>query len=240
MGEAAGNCILREEAVRGWPVVSFTVMRCFPHKTNKGWHRVKVLERTVMTHQKTALQLDEAALFWLSAPFQSLSRVFPGYLWVFGRETHLITLHREPILETDENSTFRHSQVGEGIPSWRLNFIETHLWDAMSDFAPANSDWQKDAFYCLNTRPTHCFLFFFIVSLLLPSLSCHRNRAAETDAVALNILTGFQEASSGSWNIRNYVSSVGRKKICSGVMKVYCSRARMWLFSASQRLSLSR
>lgn len=166
MGETAGNCILREEAVRGWPVVSFTAMRWLPHKTNKGWHRVKVLERTMMTHQKTALQLDEAALFWLSAPFQSLFRVFPGYLWVFGRETRLITLHREPILETDENSTFRHSQVGEGIPSWRLNFIEIHLWDAMSDFAPANSDWQKDAFYCLDTRPAHCFLFsfFFLLS----------------------------------------------------------------------------
>lgn len=36
MGETAGKCILRDEAVRGWPVVSFTAMRGFPDKANKG------------------------------------------------------------------------------------------------------------------------------------------------------------------------------------------------------------
>lgn len=192
MGETACNCILREEAVCGWPVVNVTAIRWFLHKTNKGQRWVKVSERIRMTHQKMPLHLDEVALFWLSASFHSLFHVFPGYVRVLGRETRLIMLHCKPILETDENSTFKYSQVGEGIPSWRVNFIETHLWDAMSDSAPANSGLAKTH----TTQDRRIVLFsFFIVSLLLPCLSCHQNRAAATDAVALNILTGFQEAS---------------------------------------------
>lgn len=95
-----------------------------------------------------------------SAPFRCIS-VFSLAPCECLAERHEITLPFKPILETDENSTFKHSQVGEGIPSWCLNFIETHLWEALSHSAPTNSRLTKSHFLLCLHKTDALFSFFF-------------------------------------------------------------------------------
>lgn len=154
-------------------------------------------------------------------------------MWLFGRETRLITLHFKPIFEINKNSTFKHSQVGKGIP----------LWDSsVGSSESLSSDklvTDKKSLFIVSTQDRHIVFFFFIVFILLPSLSCHWNRAAEQTQLLWTVWQDFKRHLKGTetWKI---ISQVLEEKNCSGLMKVYCSGARMWLFSASHCLTCSR
>lgn len=181
-----GNCLLGEEGVSGWPVVNFPALRGFSHKTNMGLNRVKVCERSDDTSQN-GFTVSFVCFQLHSRPVSVVSFIVCDCL---AEKDWMTRRFKWPLLEKDENITFKDSQLSEGIPSWRVLTLSSHSFAAprVNQHSRTHSS-QKGSRESLSSGS-----LLFWRRMLLPRLSCHWNRAASA-WVALNTLTWFQETS---------------------------------------------